>query len=266
MPTSRSRPRATEPPQSPSATRLIRPLIPVVVVAVLAVIVIALPASLIQYALPNRIGLEEFSGTLWHGSADKVTVDGRPAGALEWRLHPAALLTLTLAVDLHWVNVGFLADTQAEVDRHGLTAHDLKGGGPIEDLNSLGIAAGWRGTSRIHLDELRLAFTAGSVSLLSARGDGEVAHLSSQSLANGADLGGYTLKVADTAEIADTGGPLELKATVHFAAPEHTGTLSGTVKARADAPPALRSQIDTLAQMHAPDAAGRIPIDLEFNY
>jgi len=275
MPISRSRRRRAEPSQSPelpARSNLIRPLIPVVVLAVLTVFVIALPASLIKQVLPPSVTAEDFSGTLWHGSAGTIGLSGRGAGALEWHLHPASLLLLRVSADLHWVDVGFVADATADMDRHGLTARDLRGGGPIEDLSSLGIAAGWRGTTTFKLDEVKLAFgdggsgAGGGAQLLSARGDVEVAELSSATIANGADLGGYALHVTDVAELRDTGGPLELEATVHFSPKDRTGMLSGTVKARAAAPPAVRSQIDSLAQMHAPDAAGRIPIELEFNF
>jgi hypothetical protein len=86
-------------------------------------------------------------------------------------------------------------------------------------------------------------------------------------------LGGYTLLFAAasvtpgadvTAQLSDTGGPLELQATVNFSADGHTGTLMGSVRARPDAPAALRTQLGQLAQLHAADAQGRIPVDLEF--
>jgi hypothetical protein len=40
--------------------------------------------------------------------------------------------------------------------------------------------------------------------------------------------------------------------------------LSGTVKERSDAPPALRSQLANLTQLHPRDDQGRIPVELEF--
>jgi hypothetical protein len=279
MPISRSRPRGARLPAAPARSPLLRPLILIVVLAALAVTVICLPASLVNRFLPPSIGAEDFSGNLWHGSAGRITLNGREAGAVEWRLHPAALLLLTVSADLHWVNVGFVADATADVDRHGMIAHDLRGGGPLEDLSSVGITSGWRGTTQFKLDQVKAAFAAdgsgagGPMNLLSANGEINVADLGSPRIANGADLGGYVLHITDqaitpdadtTAELADTGGPLELKASIHLSMKQHTGTLSGLVKARADAPPALRNQLDSLAQLHAPDASGRIPIEFEF--
>ena len=92
-------------------------------------------------------------------------------------------------------------------------------------------------------------------------------------MADGESLGGYVLHVADgaitpdadaTAELNDTGGPLQVEAVIHFSAKEHTGLLSGTLKERPGAPAALLDQLRQLEQMHARDARGRIPVDLEF--
>jgi hypothetical protein len=55
-----------------------------------------------------------------------------------------------------------------------------------------------------------------------------------------------------------------LNATIHYAPSERRAILSGTLVERADAPAALRSQLNDLAQIHARDAQGRIPVDLEF--
>jgi hypothetical protein len=86
-------------------------------------------------------------------------------------------------------------------------------------------------------------------------------------------LGGYVLHLPDgaitpngesTAELNDAGGPLEVHAIIHFTAKDHIGTLSGTVKERAGAPPALLAQVDNLTQLHQRDGQGRVPVELEF--
>ncbi|MEA3151276.1 MAG: ral secretion pathway protein [Gammaproteobacteria bacterium] len=271
MPTSRS----SRPSTELTRPSFLRPLILVAVLAVVVVVVAALPASLVKHFLPPFIAAEDFSGSLWHGSAGRITVNSRDAGAIEWRLHPASLLSLTLSADLHWVKVGFVADASADMDRHGINARDIQGGGPIDDIADLGIASGWRGATSFKFSKLKVAFAdrGGRANILSAVGELSVANLASPQVANGADLGGYVLQLADgaitpdadaSAELSDTGGPLEVKATIHFSAKDHTGMLSGTVKERADTPPALRSQLDNLAQLHARDAQGRLPVDLEF--
>ena len=50
--------------------------------AVVAAIVATLPASLIARFLPPGIAAEEFSGSVWHGSAGKIRVTGRDAERL----------------------------------------------------------------------------------------------------------------------------------------------------------------------------------------
>jgi len=240
------------------------------VAALLAVIIAALPASIVTHFLPASVHAEDFSGSLWHGSAGKISMNARDAGALEWHLHPAALLGMAVNADLHWVKVGFVMDGAVTIDRRGITARAVRGSGPIEDLRDLGVAAGWRGTANVNLTELKSDFTAP----LAAVGDIQVSNLTSAQFAGGADLGSYDLMMAEgavgadgslTARIADTGGPLEVQAMIHYAAKEHTGLLTGTLRERADASPALRSQLQNLSQLRGRDSQGRIPVDLEFS-
>jgi hypothetical protein len=268
MPTSASPKRNPKPP-APNRG-YIRPLILLGVVAVLLVIVITLPASLVRRILPPALQADQFSGSLWHGSAGKVLVDSREVGAIEWHARPWSLLTLTLSADVLWVKVGFVAQGRIDVDRHGATAHDVVGGGPIEDLHSLGMASGWRGTTQFKFSILEVGFDG---VLKSAVGELGVTDLSSPQIAEGGTLGGYKLDLRKdaispdaelTAELADSGGPLELKATIHYSVKTHIGLLSGTLKERPQASEALREQLQNLSQMHARDAEGRIPVELEF--
>jgi hypothetical protein len=238
--------------------------------AVLAVIVAALPASLITHFLPPTVHAEDFSGSLWHGSAGKLSVNALDAGALEWRLHPQALLHMAVAADLRWVKVGFVVDAAVAIDRQGFTAHDIKGSGPIEDLRDFGIASGWRGTAEINFSELKGDFTQP----LAAVGDVKVSDLSSPQVAGGADLGSYDLVLAEgavsadgvTAELRDAGGPLEMQALVHYSMKEHTATVSGTLKERPGAPEALHGQLDNLALLRGRDRQGRVPLEMEFRF
>jgi Type II secretion system (T2SS), protein N len=268
MPTSRSPRRIIEPPPP---SRRHWPLLLLILLVVLLVSVFALPASLLARFLPAQVHAEEFSGSLLHGAAGKLTINARDAGAIEWRLHPAALLRLTLVTDLHWVKVGFVIDGIAEVDSHGITAHDIKGGGPIENLRDFGVAAGWRGIATLHFDEIKSDFKK----LNSAVGRIDAANLSSTDIAASSDLGGYVLQLpagavaADgsiTAELNDTGGPVELQAQIQVMPATHTGMLSGTLKERPDASADLHNQLSSLAQLHPRDSQGRFPVELEFTF
>jgi hypothetical protein len=273
MPTSRSPKRGTRPPVETRRPRFVLPVILIVVLAVLSVAVIGVPASLVTRFLPPFISAGDFSGSLWHGSAGRIAVNGSDAGAVEWRLHPWSLMRLTVSADLHWVKVGFVADGSVDVDREGFALHDVEGDGPVESLADMGVAAGWHGMASFKFTRVKGVFAGDAATLVSAVGDLSVSKLAYPQIADGADLGGYVLHVADgaitpdadaTAELTDTGGPLEVHATIHFSAKDHTGTLSGTVKERAGAPPALLAQVDNLTQLHARDGQGRVPVELEF--
>jgi Type II secretion system (T2SS), protein N len=266
MPASRSPSRNAKPaPRS----RSYWPLVLIGLAAVLAVIIVALPASIITRFLPPSVHAEDFSGSIWHGSAGRISVDARDAGALEWHLHPAALLGMAAAADVHWVKVGFVVDAAVRIDRQGLTAHGVKGGGPIEDLRDFGVAPGWQGTAQIDFSELK----SDLVKPVAAVGDLRVTNLTAAQIAQGADLGSYELRLAEgavasdgsvTAQLTDTGGPLDLKAVIRYSAPQRTGLLTGTLRERADAPAALLDQLQGLVQLRGRDPQGRIPVDLEF--
>jgi general secretion pathway protein N len=276
MPTSRSVSQKNKQPTVDKRSALLRPLLLVGTVAVLAVVILSLPASLVRRLLPSNVTATDFSGTVWHGSAGSLSWDQRPLGAIEWRLHPGALLRLAVDADLHWVRVGFVVDGELELGTHEVTVRNAAGGGPIEDLHDLGIARAWNGESRFKLGVLQLTFPQGmngNADVRSVSGDLELENISAAQVADGANLGGYTLHVADpslapgadiTAELRDSGGPVALHATIRLTADGHTGMLTGMVKAQSDAPPSLRREIDTLAELHARDAEGNIPIDLEF--
>src|SRR5580658_916462 len=113
MPTSPSPRRGVkaQPPAPPARPRSLWPRLALIgVAALVAIVVCVLPASLVTRFLPPNIQAEDFSGSIWHGSAARITANGRPAGALEWTLHPLGLATAHLLADLHWVKGGFAVD------------------------------------------------------------------------------------------------------------------------------------------------------------
>lgn len=267
MPTSRS-PRPLVEAQA-GARRW--PLILIAVLALTPAVIFLLPASIVQRWLPSTVQAEDFSGSLLHGAAGRLHVNGHDAGALEWRVHPSALLRFTLAADIHWVKVGFVVDGTAEVARNHFTARAIQGGGPIQDLRDLGVAPGWRGIATASIDEISGDFA----NLKSAAGKIDVANLSSAGIASGSDLGGYELQLPTgsvapdgtlTATLHDTGGPVQLRAELHLSLATRTGMLSGTLKEGPDATADLRNQLSELSQMHARDPDGRFPVDLEFTF
>lgn len=266
-------------PASPSAKRDIRrtrparrwPLILLALVVLTAAAIYVLPASLAARFLPPQVQAEDFSGSLLHGAAGNIRVNARDAGAIEWYVHPLALLRLALVADIHWVKVGFLIDGTAELKPSSFAAHDIAGGGPIEDLQSLGFGQGWKGTAKLTFAQIKGSFQK----LEAAVGKIDVADISSPNVAAGSDLGSYELQLAPqsiaadgsmTATLNDTGGPVEAQAQIRFSPATRTGMLSGTLKERAGASPALRDQLNNLSQLRPRDSSGRIPVELEFTF
>jgi hypothetical protein len=267
MPASRS-PRRDIKPQRPARRW---PLILLGIVVLPAASVFVLPASLIAHFLPTQMHAEDFSGSLLHGAAGSLKVNAREAGAIEWRLHPLSLLRLAIVADIHWVKVGFVIDGTVELGARHVAAHDIKGGGPIENLGDLGLAAGWRGNAQLTFAEASSDYRK----LDSAVGKLDVANLSSADIAAGEGLGSYELQLAAgaiapdgtiTANLTDTGGPLEAQAQIRFSPATRTGMLSGTLKERPEAPSSLRDQLNNLSQLRPRDASGRFPVELEFTF
>lgn len=250
-------------------------VLPMFVLAALAVAVGTLPASLAARLLPAAVHAEDFSGSVWHGSAGRITANAQDLGSIEWHLHPAALLRLRVGADLRWVLRGFVLDGAVSLGRDGLIASDVRGGGPIEDLRGMGLPAGWRGSAQIRIKELRAAFSGPTASLRAVVGEIAVSDLTAAQLAGGADLGGYSLQFADpalgpdsdaTGRIADSGGPLSIDAEIRVSVKRRSAMLSGTVQERAAASEALRAQVDELSRLHPRDAQGRLPVDFEFTF
>jgi hypothetical protein len=234
-------------------------------------VIIALPASFAARFLPAQVQAEDFSGNLLHGAAGKIRVNARDAGAIEWQVHPLALLRLAIVADIHWVKVGFLIDGTAELKVGSFAAHDISGGGPVEDLQTLGFAEGWKGMAKLTFAEIKGTFAK----LEAAVGKIDVANISSLSVAAGSDLGSYELQLEPqsiapdgsiSATLNDTGGPVEAQAQIRFSPATRTGMLSGTLKERAEASPALRNQLSNLSQLRPRDASGRFPVELEFTF
>jgi hypothetical protein len=266
-------------PASRSASRDIKstrparrwPFILLGLIVASAAVIFTLPASLAARFMPAQIHAEDFSGTLLHGAAGKISVNSRDAGAIEWQVHPLSLLRLAVLADIHWVKVGFLIDGTVELKAGGFAARDIKGGGPVEDLQSLGFAAGWRGSVA-----LTFSIIKGTLAKLeAAEGKIDVANISSFSIAEGSDLGSYELQLGPqsiapdgsiSATLNDKGGPMEAQAQIRFSPATRTGMLSGTLKERPEASPTLRNQLSNLSQLRPRDASGRFPVELEFTF
>ncbi len=247
------------------------PLVLLGLIGLSAAVIFVLPAALIARFLPAHVQADDFSGSLLHGAAGKLSINARDAGAAEWQIHPLSLLRLKIVADIHWVKVGFVIDGTAEIGLAGIAAHDIRGGGPIDDLQTLGFAAGWKGTANLNFTEIKSSFQK----LESAQGKIEARNIASADIAQGSDLGSYELQLAPgsiaadgsiSATLNDTGGPVEAQAQLRFSPATRTGMLSGTLRERPEASPALRNQLSNLSQLRPRDSQGRFPVELEFTF
>ncbi|MFI4889627.1 MAG: type II secretion system protein N [Steroidobacterales bacterium] len=271
MPASRSpRPSSSSPPDA-ARRRYYGVPIAIGVVALLAALVMALPASLAGRILPPWVRATDFSGTIWHGAAGKISLNGHDAGALEWHLHADELLGLRAGLDLNWALRDFSLVARGRITPRGFAAGPISGGGTLEDLATLTGMPGWHGNVAVSVQQLTTDF--GRLSALS--GDIRVTDLHAANVGDDVNLGGYTLHFDDhaadragviTGLISDDGGPLQVHATLTLAPQDHTGSLAGTAIERASATPALRKSLEDLAQMSMRDSQGRIPLEIEFSY
>jgi hypothetical protein len=271
MPASRSTSPRTEGGKPAAPRRPYGLFVAIAVLVVLGFVVTALPASIVTHFLPKGVEAQDLSGSIWHGAAGNVRALGRDIGGVEWRLHPLSLLRLQLRADLAWAHRGIGLTALAAIDRAGITATDIHGGGPIEDLTDLGFQSGWHGNTDIAIDALQSDLTQVSV----LRGQVKIAGLAGPNVAGGADLGSYVLQWGDhsvdpkgvvTGEIRDAGGPLQVQGTLTLTLQQHTGMVSGTILERPEVPADLHRDLENLAQMRGRDPAGRIPVDLEFSF
>jgi hypothetical protein len=262
-------------PASPSLKPNSRPsfALPIAIgaCALLVVLIAALPASLAGRFLPTRIQATDFSGSIWHGAAGKIIVNGVECGAGEWQLHPLELLRLRLGFDVHWVKGDFALAAHGHLGVHGLEADSISGGGALEELQSVTGLAGWHATVDVAID--RLSATSSQVKAI--HGDINAADLHAASIGDGTSLGAYTMhfdeptddaKGVVDGQIRDTAGPLEVHAQLSVSFQTHTSTLSGTARERATAPPQLRTALESLAQLRPRDSQGRIPLEIEFSF
>lgn len=264
MPASPSRKPSTEAPRRSLAWP-----VAIVVLTVLGFVVAFLPASLTQRFLPPDVQAGDASGTIWHGSFARISARGHDFGAVEWRLHPLSLLGGKLGATVRWVKQDFVLDAEVEVASNAVAARQVHGAGSLESLADLGFTHGWSGAGKVDID----SFALKDKKITAASGTVSMSGLKSAQFES-ADLGGFEMSFPDdalqpdgtaTAQVRDTGGPLQLQGTVSLAPAQGIATFTGAIQERGDLPASLRQQLENLIQMRGRDPQGRIPLDIEFS-
>ncbi len=243
----------------------LRWLIVLGLVTFIVLAIVSVPASvLLGLFQSSGITAAGAEGTAWKGRAQMLQIQGVNLGALEWDLHALALLTLKLQADVKVTRPEGFAQAQVGLrSTDSITLKDLTASLPLGALS--GVAPpGWSGT--VNLKFASLVSENGWPS--SANGTAEVLNITSTAQRSPL-TGSYQLtfpapnvQAAEgvlAAEVVDLGGPLEIAGELELR-PDRSYLLTGTVKARADAPPNLAKQLQILGP---PDAEGARPFSLE---
>jgi general secretion pathway protein N len=252
-------------PDNQPRSRALR-LIVAGVAAFIVTLLATVPASVITVVLPPTIKLGITSGTLWSGSTDSLTVNGRPYGALRWKLRPLQSFLGRLVIDGELLRNDGQARGKIGLGLgHRLFARNMEINLPLAALASGVGPPGWSGVVRAKLQSVDLApQTAPRIV-----GAIEVHGLQAPP-PGGAAIGSYAITFdASSArdgkligQLKDLEGPMQVTGTATLAA-DRSYVVEGMVAPRAGAP---RAVTDTLRFLGAPDAQGRRPFSVAGTY
>lgn len=220
--------------------------------ALLLSLVALLPARVLFGALGLPAGAASgLSGTVWNGTAERLSLGGVTLGPVNWNARPSRLLTGQIAADVEaTVPEGFVNGTIAVGLGGTIAISDLEAAAPMSWLVPTAGATGGQVAARFD----KLAFRAGRVE--TAKGTLNVAGVQLPIPTAGRQLGTGAYSVAFDAEglgseepltgqLSDAGGPLEITGTLMFT-PPRSYELTGKAKLRPEAPPELRSALQML--------------------
>ena len=223
-------------------------------VAVLVFILILAPASLVISALPGvSIGASGISGSLWNGSAQRISINGFSVNATRWTIKPLALLAGALELRLltSWPGGEFEGDLSASITG----SVQVKNASVFASLSELSETVGMPASGQLSLEIESLAIkdnwptqVLGSLSLsgLTTVQPGSNAPII---------LGDYAVvfmnKVVNddkpiTGAITDNGGPLELSGQITLTAPNQY-LLETKIKPQANAAENLKQALKFIA-------------------
>lgn len=236
------------------------------VLAFLLTLIVCLPARVLGFFLPGQVTVGHLAGTVWHGHTDSFAIDGRPYGALEWKLHPLHLFRGRLALD------GHLSSTTRDLRGlfalglgHSLQAWNVELRWPVDSLPFKGVPPGWNGMVQATLREA--ALKDGKIQVLIGTLDARDLH---KPPPENVAVGSYRLTFDEKSKqgnklvgrLQDLDGPMEVSGTVTFDAGQPI-MIAGLVKPR---PGAAESILNTLNFLGPPDAQGRRPFSTEVAY
>jgi Type II secretion system (T2SS), protein N len=226
------------------------------------VLIVRFPARWLGPLLPHSLHCQQLTGSAWRGSCSGITGSGNVQGDLSWDVQVLQLLRGRLDLHLDFTILGSYARGDVAMGLGGAVhARDLTLDLPLTSALVSSLPAGaharlqgklarveWTGK---YFSELR-----GELVILDLVGpQGEVFGNYQINFLPGAAAGGGETPVG---EVHDSGGPLQLEATVQLT--HDPGYLvQGRVAPR---PAASADLVDTLKYLGSPDAAGRRPFSL----
>ncbi|HEY8520643.1 MAG TPA: type II secretion system protein N [Gammaproteobacteria bacterium] len=221
-----------------------------------------------RWFLSDTIALAGIEGTVWSGSAEVGAAGGLALRDVRWQVNSWPLLIGRLAGRFQAALAEGFVSSRFSASPSAVVLEELRLSTSLAALADLVPAAGTMGLVNASLDELRLedgwpVRVIGTVRLAqletapflpTGRGDKLIA------------LGDYEAVFQEAAEpgtlaadIRDTGGPLELAATLRLDR-NRDYVLEGAVRARADAAPELVQALELMTG--EPDAEGRRALGL----
>lgn len=229
--------------------------------AYVAFAIATLPAgTAYRWLAPDALRLAGISGTVWAGRASLGSVPGLPLHDLQWRLRgwPLLLGHVSGRVEARLAD-GFV-NADATASRSSLLLKNVRASTSLPVLRTLLPIRATQGEVSLSLDRLRLVDDFPTTVVGTVRVDKlQVAPLVAGKNAALIPLGNYEVKFQDgsgaavAATIHDTGGPLEVNATLQLTK-DRTYKLDGRLRARADASDELVQGLNLMTG--EPDAKG----------
>lgn len=209
-------------------------IIPALLLLVLLVAILRMPVAVAALFLPPMVSLQGANGTLWHGEASALGLNGMVVQQrLSWQFQPAALLRASLAWQIGGEYRDEKSRMQLKIGPASVVASQVSLALPLEPLASLAEKMkGLKLGGLIKLDTDSVSLRSGS------KLNGKLENLSSGLTPSANPFGNYHFNLdlpanhAGTWEISTTGGVL--KASGQGSANLATNKVDGAIHLQVD--------------------------------
>jgi Type II secretion system (T2SS), protein N len=234
-------------------------LITLLAVVVFAVIVIArLPASWVVPDSSSEAACAAVDGSIWNGTCTGLTAQRSAVGDVTWKVHPLRLLKgkLCAKVTLTRATGSVRGDFEIGLDK-SITAYNVQAAFPLDrEVMSL-LPPNMRTLQGTANADIAFAHVVKNI-VTQIQGRIEVHDLEDHDRDAVMRLGSYSVTFpggsgVPTGQLRDLGGPLGVDMAVRLTQDKPGFDVEGYVTPRADAPPAIVSQLQFLPV----DAQGR---------